>query len=292
MIGFADWNMRRELSILWQECFGDSKRIPDFFLNNIFSPRDCLVYRVGNELAAAVYLLPAGIICGGKTEQAHYIFAAATATRFRSRGFMSSLLAYAAITGAERGDCFSAVLPADDGLYKFYADAGYEDFFQVRIAEADRASLHILASQTGMPGLVLPDFPALNSLRHSCLVRYDGSLMWDDRMFQLSFSMNQVYGDRLVCASQNGGLAYALCRKENDICEVLESFASRGMYPALVDTLLREVPTQHYRFRLPAGDKRFANQGQTVRFGMLKALGGSSLTDFALKNPYLGLSMD
>lgn len=292
MIGFADWNMRRELSVLWQECFGDSKRIPDFFLNNIFSPRDCLVYRVGNELAAAIYLLPAGILCEGKTAQAHYIFAAATANRFRSRGFMSSLLAYAAIAGTKRGDCFSAVLPAGDGLYRFYANAGYEDFFQIRIVETDRAALRTMANQTEMPSRVLPDMPALSNLRDFCLARNNGSLLWDDRMFRLSVSMNQVYGDKLVCASQGGGRAYALCRRKNDICEVLESFASQGMYPMLADALLREVPALHYRFRLPVGDARFTNLGQTGRFGMLKALGGRSLTDFAPENAYLGLSMD
>ncbi len=161
MIGFADWNMRRELSVLWQECFGDSKRIPNFFLNNIFSPRDCLVYRVGNELAAAVYLLPAGILCGGKTEQAHYIFAAATANRFRSRGFMSSLLAFAAIAGPKRGDCFSAVLPADEGLYRFYAGAGYEDFFRVRY----RGSRQGVVAYIGKP-----DWNA-----RLCLARYPGA---------------------------------------------------------------------------------------------------------------------
>ncbi len=28
----------------------------------------------------------------------------------------------------------------------------------------------------------------------------------------------------------------------------------QGMYPVLADALLREVPAQHYRFRLPVGD--------------------------------------
>lgn len=292
MIGFAQWNMRRELSILWQECFGDPKRIPDFFLNNIFSPRDCLVYRVGGELAAAVYLLPARILCGGTTAQTHYIFAAATARRFRSRGYMSSLLAYAAIAGAERGDCFSAVLPADDELYRFYETAGYENFFRVRFAEEDSSRLRALARPGGMPGRLIPDMAALNRLRKDGLAGKSGSMLWDDRMFRLSVSMNRVYGDRLVCAETGGRWAYALCRMEDDVCTVLEFFARDGVFSALAGAILREAPARCYRFRLPAGGVKCSDGGGTVRFGMLKALGGRSLTDLTPENPYLGLGMD
>lgn len=292
MIEFAQWNMRRELSALWCESFGDPKRIPDYFLNNVFSPRDCLVYRFGDELAAAVYLLPARILFGSKAEQAHYIFAAATAQKFRSRGFMSSLLAYAAIVGAKRGDCFSAVLPSDDGLYRFYAAAGYGDFFRVRFAETDEAGLRALARPSGFPGRLLPDMAALNRLREDCLAKNCGSLLWDDRMFCLAVSVSRVYGDRFVCAAADGGWAYALCRVENDTCTVMESFASGRVFPALASAILREAPARHYRFRLPVGDMRFPGEGEPTRFGMLRPLGGRSLTDIPAKVPYLGLAMD
>ncbi len=292
MIEFAEWNMRRELSALWQESFGDPKRIPDFFLNNIFSPRDCLVCRVGGELAAAVYLLPARVLCGGETRQAHYIFAAATAPRFRSRGFMSSLLAFAALAGAKRGDCFSAVLPADGGLTRFYAAAGYEVFFRVRFAKVDAAALRDSAAPGGMRGRLLPDAAALNRLRAGCLAGNSGSLLWDDRMFRLSLSLSRVYGDRLVCAAACGKKAYALCRTENGVCTVLEAFASGAAAPALAAALLREVPAQSYRFRLPADDARFPSAGEPVGFGMIRALGGRSPADLRPNNPYLGLAMD
>ena len=284
--------MRRELSALWCECFGDPKRVPDYFLNNVFSPRDCLVYRFGDELAAAVYLLPARILCGNKAEQAHYIFAAATAQKFRSRGFMSSLLAYAAIAGAKRGDCFSAVLPSDDGLYRFYAASGYSDFFRVRFAETDKAGLRAVAKPSGFPGRLLPDMTALNRLRGDCLAKNFGSLLWDDRMFCLAISVSRVYGDRLVCAAADGEWAYALCHVENDICTVLESVASGRAFPALAAALLREAPARRYRFRLPVGDMCFPDKGEPARFGMLKPLGGRSLTDIPAGDPYLGLAMD
>lgn len=292
MIEFAQWNMRRELSLLWQEAFGDRKRIPDFFLNNIFSPRDCLVFRIGKEIAAAVYLLPASVLRNGRTVQAHYIFAAATAQKFRSRGYMSALLAYAAIAGAERGDRFSVVLPAGDGLYQFYEEAGYTDFFQMRCVKINREELSAIAGGYEKRGTTLPDFTALNRFRAGCLSFSDGSVLWDNRMFRLSVSMNQIYGDRFFCVFGKNGPAYALCRTENTLCTVLESFASDGAFPEFSSALLHESHASEFLFRLPLSDTRFQEQGNPQRFGMIKPLDGRSLEKFSPQGPYLGLAMD
>lgn len=292
MIEFAQWNMRRELSLLWQEAFGDRKRIPDFFLNNIFSPRDCLVFQIGKEIAAAVYLLPASVLCSGRAVQAHYIFAAATAQKYRSRGYMSALLAYAAIAGAERGDRFSVVLPAGDGLYRYYEEAGYTDFFQMRCVKISREGLGAIAGGSDKRGTTLPDFAALNRFRADCLSLCEGSVLWDDRMFRLSVSMNQIYGDRFCCFFGKSGPVYALCRTENALCTVLESFASAGALPELASVLLHESSASEFLFRLPLNDIRFQEQGSRQRFGMIKPLDGRSLEELSPQCPYLGLAMD
>ena len=184
------------------------------------------------------------------------------------------------------------MLPSDDGLYRFYAASGYSDFFRVRFAETDKAGLRAVAKPSGFPGRLLPDMTALNRLRGDCLAKNFGSLLWDDRMFCLAISVSRVYGDRLVCAAADGEWAYALCHVENDICTVLESVASGRAFPALAAALLREAPARRYRFRLPVGDMCFPDKGEPARFGMLKPLGGRSLTDIPAGDPYLGLAMD
>lgn len=293
MIEFAQWNMRRQLSVLWQEAFGDTKRIPDFFLNNIFSPRDCLVFLIGGEIASAVYLLPSFIVSDGKKVPSHYIFAASTARKYRSRGYMSALLAYASIVGAERGDHFSAVLPSSENLYEFYASAGYSDFYEVCETEIDQASLRRIAGPCKSRGRVLPDILALNRLRKNCLMQHGGSLLWDDRMFCLSSAMSAVYGDKLICASGKSGPAYALCRVESSSeCTVLESFAADGVFPRLAAAVIRYAPAEKYCFRFPVNTSYFTEQGVPRKFGMLKPLGGRTLTELAPNAPYLGLAMD
>ena len=289
MVEFAKWGMRRRLADLWQASFGDPRRCPLFLLNNSFFPRNCLVYRVGDEIAAAVYLLPASVLAGREDLQAHYVYAAATLPRFRSRGYMSSLLAYAAIAGADRGDRFSAVLPADEGLYRFYEKFGYRPFFEARTLAV--AAGRMRAAAAPVRGRALADFRRLNTLRGACLAQCAGSVLWSDRMFRFAAGLSAVYGDRLICAD-SGGSAYALCRREGNACTVLEAMAAEKSFPLLAGALLEQMPAEEYRFRLPAQAGPFAGEGETRPFGMIRPIGGTLPEDLTPRGPYLGMAMD
>lgn len=291
MIGFAEWNMRAELAALWRICFHEPVRYPNYFLNNLFRPRDCLVYRVNGEIAAAVYLLPARLAAEGRGAQAHYIFAAGTLPRYRSRGYMASLLACAAIRGAERGDEYSAVLPANGPLYPFYAHNGYFDFFRVRVVSVPRRRLRGLAAP-GPAVKILAAGRELNALRCAVLGDRKGSVLWSDGMFHFAVGFGAAYGDRLVCARGNGP-SYALCRREEDgACSVREAMVSPGGFGALAAAVLRAAPAEIYRFRLPCGCGPFPGEGTEERCGMLRPVGGAPPPQAGTPAPYLGLALD
>lgn len=288
MIGFASRAMRPELSRLWQVCFQEPARPADFFLNNCFSPEDCLVYRVGETVAAALYLLPARVASPAGPVRAHYIYAAATLPRYRGRGYMASLLACAGMAGARRGDRYSAVLPASRGLYDLYAKSGYVSFFRARsvTVPAER-----LKEKAAVPfcGRAVPDFRRLAALRDSCLTGRFGSVLWDAKMLWFAAGMGAVYGDRLVCSPS--GNAYALCRPLDGRCAVLEAMVGRNAFPELAAALLREMPAPEYRFRLPA-DGLFPGEGTLSEFGMIKPIGGSLPEEIRSDAPYLGMALD
>ncbi len=292
MIEFAKPEMQPALSLLWQECFHDPAQYPDFFLSRISLSRDCLTDIENGKLAAAVYFLPAQIYTGEKTLQSHYVFAAATTPSFRSRGLMSALLARMAEEGAKRGDCFSAVLPSDEGLYRFYAAAGYRSFFRVRLVDAARERLQALADGSLSCVCAAPELSCLNACRRQFLSSNSGSLLWDDRMLGVSLAVSRTYGDQLVCAGEGAAFSYALCRTEGTVCTVLEMAAESKACPALLAEILEKAPAKHYRFRLPVGNGPFPGEGEFVPFGMLKPLGGRSLADAGARSPYLGLGMD
>ena len=290
MIGFASWGMRSELSRLWQICFEEPARPADFFLNNFFSPRNCLVYRVGETVAAAVHLLPARVVSKNGAVRAHYVYAAATLPQYRGRGYMASLLACAAMEGARRGDRYSVVLPADEGLYGLYEKSGYTRFFRVRNLSVGAERLRTMAGDKTSPKTLF-DFRRLSLLRNSLLGQNIGSVLWNEKMVWFAAGMGSVYGDRLVCSRTGNAFAYALCRPSDGFCAVLEAMADKEAFAGLAASLLREAPAPEYRFRLPVSGL-FPGEGKPSAFGMIKPIGGSALEEIRSDAPYLGLSLD
>lgn len=292
MIDFARWEMRGELIRLWQVCFHEPERFPRYFMNNIFAPENCLVYQTAGTIAAAVHLVPAQVVSVGGTARAHYIFAAATLPQYRSRGYMASLLAYAAIAGGRRGERFSAVLPADGGLIRYYEAQGYQPFYRVRTLEVPRERLEHEADGIQARRL-LPDCRRLNALRSGILSESRGSLLWSPDLFCTASGMQRIYGDRLVCSASAGGTAYGLCRPAGNLCEVLETMCSAPeAFGGLAGELLREMQAQAFRFRLPVEAGPFPGEGEISDFGMIRPLGGALLEEIASGTPYLGLAMD
>ena len=290
MIELAGWEMRTELAALWQVCFHEPKRYPEYFLNNYFRPEDCLVYRISDRIAAAVYLLPARL--APENVQANYIFAAGTLPSFRSRGYMASLLAFAALYGAKRGDRFSVVLPADQPLYSFYERNGYFDYFKIRSVSVQRTRLEEMASQISA-GRILASASELNRLRGSLLREWKGSVLWSDARFHFSVGFSSTYGDELVCSGPEKHRSYAICRRAGEkLCSVREIMTASHGFPELAAAMLKRFPTENYEFRLPAGSSLFSGEGTEERCGMLRPIGGTGMVEPGLPAPYLGLALD
>lgn len=297
VIGFANWEDRPALAKLWQVCFEEERRYANFFFNNAFCPENCLVYRVGGQPAAMLHLLPASMVCGGKAVRIHYVFACATAPEHRSHGYMSALLAYAALVGAQREEQFSAILPANPSLYAYYAKSGYQTFFErdeyLLRAEQLREQAAEVEGRKYLPAEVL------NRIRNTLLQNWEGAVLWDDRAFWFASEDNRAYGGRLVCTH---GPAYAICRYAGEgLCEVTELMCTTEHLPKLFGAMLQEMPASNYRIRLPKGSGLLEMAGlsslsapEPVFCGMLRPLDGASMDQLQVgeKKPYLGLGKD
>ncbi len=293
MIGFADWEMRGELAQLWQLCFDEPARPAKYFFNNYFRPENCLIYRTAGKIAAAVYLLPSYIASDTKPQKAHYIYAAGTLPQYRSHGYMAALLAWAALTGSNRGDWYSVVLPATRQLYSLYEKSDYVPFFKVENVTVTLGRMCDLA-QGGLAGNFVFTYQQLNALRNSRLARKKGSVLWRDDGFAYAAGMAKVYGDKLVCSRTGEKPSYALCRRtDENACSVLEVMADRDTVADLAASLICQMPAQTYSIRQPVGSGLFG-EGEATAFGMIKPLGGTLLQPVQndADPPYLGLSLD
>lgn len=285
----AKWGMERPLSALWRECFGEEARPTAYFFNNVFHPKNCLIYQVDGRIAAMLHMLPACLLENGRPVRAHYIYGAATHPDFRSRGYMRTLLRAAFYVGGRRGDRYSFLLPAGESLYDYYAQEGYQPFFEIRQAVLTADQLR-QAAIGGRKNHVLLSGPQRSGLRNRLLSGFEGSALWPSKMTLHAEGLARQYGGGMVCAMTAGMPAYALCRKpENGCCTITELMAEPETLPDLACNILAAFPAESYRLQLPAASELFPGQGTPSRFGMLRPLSGPLPVGIS---PYLGLTLD
>ena len=295
MIVPAAPGMERELKRLWLISFQEESRPVSLFFRMVYRPQNCLVYLFHGKVASAVHLLPCSVqLGGGRTAQAHYIYAAATFPEYRGKGLMASLLAYAALYGAAHGQTYSLVLPASDGLYAFYEAAGYLPFFQVDMQTASAHELSASAFSSKQTVRQVPSFAQLARVRNNALRGRVGSVLWTaDALFYAERSA-RLYGGGLFSAGSPAAPSYALCSRGKE-CAVTEWIAESSDRPALLRLLLDRVPSESYRFRFPAGIQPPVPELPVQRqpFGLIKPLSGAEVPAAETNTfPYLGMTLD
>ena len=188
------------LTQLWIECFEEKREAAElFFERNMSYTHGCLA-QDGGKIIAAVYLI-SRTLCGG---QAHYLCGAATLPQYRGRGVMSSLMRFALRGAAERGDLWSVLLPAGEGLYGFYKRFGY----------AEGCSECEITLGCGAPGNISEGEPDLERLQAACFK--NNFLYWNNDYIRFAEKYYSCYG----VSSAKGKNVFALYERSGDYAEV------------------------------------------------------------------------
>ncbi|MBT9155795.1 MAG: hypothetical protein DDT37_00763 [Firmicutes bacterium] len=296
-IGYAERSSRQELTDLWLSCFAERKAAVDLFFTHRFHPQNTLVLRIDGLITAMLHMLPGEILTETGPVPAHYIYAAATAPAFRGQGLMGQLMVRAEQEGAERGDHYAFLLPADTGLYGFYGKHGFTRFFKTTFCEVSRHELESMVTACGTHALNVAALPQLlKATRDTYVASSPGSAIWSEQAIDYAVRYTAFYGGRLVTAETNGRIAYALCSATYaGQCEVLEFAASPRDEGNLCAAILHAVPAENYRFRLSKDRALLDRSVRSTDFGMIKPLTPAAARSSLLQQasaPYLGLTLD
>lgn len=184
------------LKALWLACFEEKPEAVDLFFDRLTAY--CHGYKAMDDGAviAALYLVD----CTLNGRQAHYLCGASTRPDYRQRGVMRGLIAYALDDAKRRGDVFSVLCPADEGLYRFYGRLGYLAKCAARTVTLTRQELDAPRAASGTP-----DVQALQSL---CC--HKNFLLWNKEYIDFAAAYYGVYGVQAITSAD----AFALCEKE------------------------------------------------------------------------------
>lgn len=121
--------MREKVKALWRLCFDDNDEFVDMYFRLRYNSEVNIAIESGDEVIAALQMLPYPMTFFGNTVPTSYISGACTHPDYRSRGVMRELLSQAFGRMYRNEITFSTLIPAQPWLYDYYARMGYATAF-------------------------------------------------------------------------------------------------------------------------------------------------------------------
>ncbi len=117
-----------QLQTLWQEAFADDDAFMDAFFDTAFSSDRCRCVTENGQLGAMLYFLD----CKGLGRPMAYLYAIATAQKYRGRGFCRGLIEDAKGHLKALGYEGLLLVPSDEALRQMYGKMGFRNATRVR----------------------------------------------------------------------------------------------------------------------------------------------------------------
>ena len=250
------------LTELWQLCFGDDAKLINAFWQALFGKLRVFCAADGKKTVAFLCAMPTTLVDdeGGEHPTA-YLYAVCTAPAYRRRGISSALMRFAENALQKDGFLFTALVPAEESLFDFYAKQGY------RTACYHRS--YTVAAGKSAAKITPIHADAYRNLRQMQL--YGSAILYPLPLLEWQESVGGLYrvetADTVCCAAAEVYGDRCICKELLPDCpEAAAALAAKlGCTEALVRT-----------------------DGVEQKFGMLKPLQDVSVPEMA----YLGLAFD
>ena len=232
------------LVALWREGFGDDESYIDAFHALFLKPDACLVAEADGKAVSAMYIINGPLLFppSGRSLSTAYTYALATDPAYRNRGIGTAV--YKACTSAalQWADA-SCVLPAEPGLYGFYAKAS-NAVPMSRIREA-------LIPREALTGVVRGAAASISAgeyyLRRKALLRGQPYAVMTPALLSLESLHMQRFGGGML--DLDGDIAAV--EMDGDTCRILELLAPEGDWEDVLATVADRFPAERYAVRSP-----------------------------------------
>lgn len=261
---------------IWTVCFGDGADYQNFFFRQAFQPEKTLIWDQGGQIGSMLFLLDGTVWSRGREYSAAYIYAAGTLPEFRSQGHMGALIHAAQELCRARGIACLTLVPAEEGLFRYYGRFGFRPYFHTRLSRVCGSG----EAQGAVAWCSEPPLYELEQLRREA-VRRSGGLMWNGPQFEYAVREHLFTGGQLFFNADG----YALYHPDSACCRVDEQITLPGRRLAFERAFLSAVPAHEYRIAASDGP------GEDQVRGMLLPLGEPPEVFDWDGQPYIGLTL-
>ena len=117
--------IREKVKNLWKLCFNDSEEFTELYFRLRYNNDINIAIQSGEEVIAALQMLPYPMTFEGEDIHTAYISGACTHPDYRNRGVMHELLSQAFARMLHNNVALSTLIPAEPWLFDYYARSGY-----------------------------------------------------------------------------------------------------------------------------------------------------------------------
>lgn len=122
--------IREQVKALWKLCFDDDETFTDLYFRLRYNNDVNIAISSGEEVIAALQMLPYPMTFCGETIQTSYISGACTHPDYQGKGVMRELLSQAFTQMLHNGTFVSTLIPGEPWLFNYYARMGYAPVFR------------------------------------------------------------------------------------------------------------------------------------------------------------------
>ncbi|MEG1563047.1 MAG: GNAT family N-acetyltransferase [Bacteroides sp.] len=121
--------IKEEVKALWKLCFDDSEDFIEMYFRLRYNNETSIAIESGEEVIAALQMIPYPMTFCGKAIQTSYISGACTHPDYRGNGVMRELLSQAFVRMLRSDVAVSTLIPGEPWLFDYYARLGYAPVF-------------------------------------------------------------------------------------------------------------------------------------------------------------------
>jgi len=228
---------------LWKMVFGDTEQYISIFFEKRFDPSQCVVAVKDNDLVGMLFLLPFVRKQKDADYSGRYIYAVATHPDHRRSGISTAMLEFAHQKAKNEGAALSALVPASDDLFVYYAKRGFKTEFFKREEEISV----VPKSDCMVTPVLLQDMIAL---RREVFKDSRAFVDWDEKALSHQQSENDFLGGETLYFSEPGS-GYALC-VTNEESVFIREWAAEKIYPEVLAAIAERYGKEKIFIRLTA----------------------------------------
>lgn len=266
MIGFADKNMIPALKNIWMTCFGDPLAYTDFLFDRLLRLNWVLVAKDAHKTPVSMLCMqPFTLVTSKGQLRGAYIFGVATHPEARGKGHSSALLEASERHLAREGIALSALVPAGERLFDFYAKRGYSTAFS--IVKATYLAAQIPPGQHTC--VLLPgNLDQLEELRNQTYGQRAMFVRWERQYLAFIDAECRLLGGEIVRIACLDAVGYAVCYRNGNVVTIKELAMPAERMPDVLAALHARYQAAAYHVYLPANQAE--NGYKVLPFAMIQ----------------------